>query len=153
MKNEKGITLISLIIYIILLSIVIAIVSNITKSFYSNVNDFDSETESVVSVLQFNMYFVNDIKKDNIAVKSIGNNYIILSYEDEEGNEIDIDYTMQNNALYRGKVKICDDVESAEFSMQDGNVVKIRFRIGDYEKIATYVIENMVITNNNNADI
>ena len=149
MKDERGITLIALIIYVIILTIVVAIVSNITTSFYSNVNEFDSDTESVVSILKFNMYFVKDIKRDEVTVKDIKNNYIILSYYNENGVKIDTQYSMQNNSLYRDKVKICSNVDNVEFSMQDENVIKINFKIGDYEKTATYVIENLVITNNN----
>lgn len=80
MKKEQGITLISLILYVILMTFVVAGVSVVTSAFYTNVNEFDKESEYAVSFAKFNMYFLNDIKNDDVKVESIGDNYIILSY-------------------------------------------------------------------------
>ena len=143
MKGERGITLSSLIIYVIILTIVVAIVANITTSFYSNVNEFDSEAEIVVAILQFNMYFVKDIKRKEVTVEYIESDYIILSYYDENEVQVDVQYSIQNNALYRNKVKICDNIDNVEFSMEDENIITITFTIGDYEKTTTYFIEEL----------
>ena len=68
MKEEKGITLIALIIYISLMSFVVAGVTAITKSFYSNINEFDKTSASATAVAKFNMYFVNDLKAAQVKV-------------------------------------------------------------------------------------
>ena len=127
MKNEKGITLISLIIYLIILTVFIAIVANMTRSFYSNVSEFEEGTESAVSVLKFNMYFLNDIKKENASVKEINNDHIKISYKNGEGINVVTQYSIQDHALFKDKIKICDKVENAVFSMQGDNVIKIYF--------------------------
>mgnify|MGYP001038271117 CR=1 FL=1 len=41
MKRENGITLVSLIAYIILMTIVVAGITALTSSFYGNLNDMD----------------------------------------------------------------------------------------------------------------
>ena len=58
MKKEQGITLISLIVYVILLTFIVAAISSITSSFYANINNFDNESESAVAYSKFNMYFL-----------------------------------------------------------------------------------------------
>ena len=45
MKKEQGITLITLILYVILMTFVVAGVSVVTSAFYTNVNEFDKESE------------------------------------------------------------------------------------------------------------
>ena len=80
MRNEKGITLIFLIVYVILITLIIAGMSLITTSFYKNVRQFDNESDSVVSYSKFNMVFLNDIKKDNIQIDDYQNNYLIIIY-------------------------------------------------------------------------
>lgn len=140
MKVERGITLISLIIYVILITFIVAGVSNITVAFYSNINEFKGESDNVVSYTKFNMYFLNDIKRQNAEVTGIGDNYIKLSYT-QDGNTKEVQYSLQNGALYRDKVKICDNAQSMTINVNGINVIKITLKIGDYEKPTTYVIE------------
>ena len=78
MKEEKGITLISLIVYVILMSLVISAISSITASFYTNINEFDNESESAVAFSKFNMYFINDIKKENMTIDEFYDDYLLL---------------------------------------------------------------------------
>ena len=157
MKSDKGITMITLIIYIILIMFVIVAMSTVTSSFYSNVNDYDKESENALAFSKFNMYFINDIKKRNMRVADIGDNFIILAYEKEidnkdkiEDNRIDItntetvyiQYSIQNDSLYRDKVKICDKVYDSKISFDRmTNVINIHLIIGEYEKNTSYAIE------------
>lgn len=144
MRKEGGITLLSLIIYVILMIFVVAAVSNITASFYSNLNQFDNESESAVAYSKFNMYFLNDMKKENVEVEEANTNYIILSIDNQM-----IEYSVQNKALYRNKVKICDNVQDVQITAdKDQDTIKVHLKIGDYEKTTTYVIERVEITNN-----
>ncbi len=157
MKSDKGITIITLIIYVILLMFVIIGVSTVTTSFYTNVDEYGKESEDVISFSKFNMYFINDIKKPNLEVEDVADNYIILSYDTKAEQEIEIEqsgieisdknkiqvqYSMQNNSLYRDKVKICDNVDDIKFSYDSvRNAIEVHVIIGDYEKKTEYAIE------------
>ena len=167
MKKEQGITLISLIVYVILLTFIVAAISSITSSFYANINNFDNESESAVAYSKFNMYFLNDIKRKDAKIEEAHNDYIILSYiksdensEPDEGisvsgdETINVEYLVQNNILYRNKVKICEDVESILIEADEqNNTVKIKMKIGDYEKTTTYVLEHIDIEDTESGDI
>lgn len=167
MKKEQGITLISLIVYVILMTFVIAAISSITASFYVNINDFDDESESAVAYSKFNMYFINDIKRKDAKIEEVYNDYIILSYTVSDGDTdvdtgitvsgdetINVEYLVQNNILYRNKVKICEDVESILIEANEQNsTVKINMKIGDYEKTTTYVLEDINVEETESGDI
>ena len=143
MKDQKGITLISLIIYVILITLVVAGVSLLTSSFYKNVREFDNESDNVVSYTKFNMHFLNDIKEDKILIDEYQDNYIILVNEKDLG-DVSIQYSIQNGALYRNKVKICDDIQDGKFSVDLPNdTITVYLKIGNYEKTTTYVIEKI----------
>ena len=135
MKSEKGVTLSSLIVYVILATAIVAIFANMTASFYVNVNKFNDESEDTVAYSKFNMYFLNDIKNENTTIQDSQVSYIILSVNGET-----IQYTIQNNQLYRNKVKLCDNVQNGRFTVED-NLIKVYLKIGDYEKTSTYVLE------------
>lgn len=150
MKNERGITLISLIMYVILITFVVAAISSITSSFYSSIHEFDNESESAVSYSKFNMYFVNDIKRAGATLEEYGDDYIILSYTNTENDEtVKVEYSLQNNMLYRNKVKICENANNILITANtQNNTITINLKIKDYEKTTTYVIENFGTTNN-----
>lgn len=159
MKKEQGITLISLIVYVILMTFIIALISSITASFYANVNEFDNDSESAVAYAKFNMYFVNDIKREGATIQEASNDYIIISYttetsqENSEGVTVSsketayVEYLVQNEILYRNKVKICENVKGVSITAdKENNIINVNMTIGDYEKKATYVIEDMAGT-------
>lgn len=141
MKNEKGITLIALIIYIILMTFVVAGVTAITTSFYGNLNEMDKTSESAVAFSKFNMYFINDIKSEKVKIASSGTNYIELSF----ANRPSVKYSIQNGSLYRDKVKICEKIKDFSITLNDLDpkniTITIYLKIENYEKTTTYVLE------------
>ena len=146
MKNERGITIISLIIYVILMTFVVAGVTAVTTSFQNNINEVDKDAKSAVSFAKFNMYFLNDIKSKNVSIVSSSRDRIELSLENKDGDIENVKYSVQNNCLYRNKVKICDGVKSAtiiasENSGTTDETVIVRLRINDYDKTTTYTLE------------
>ena len=64
MKNQKGVTLISLIIYIIVLTIIISILSLVSQSFFNNIKYITEKGKYVSEYNKFNMYFIKDVKNN-----------------------------------------------------------------------------------------
>lgn len=119
MKKEKGITLTSLIIYIVLLIFVVSILSIISQYFYANTS-YVTETGKYVSEFnKFNMYFIEDVK-NNSDVYSIEENEIVF----EDGTT----YTYLNQSIYRNKVEICKNIYTCIFTekqeIDDNNFIK-----------------------------
>ena len=74
MKSEKGITLNSLIIYIILITLVLGLLVSISSYFYSNLDYVNDTGKTMFQFNKFNMYFIEDVK----------NNTDLYSIEDEK---------------------------------------------------------------------
>lgn len=149
-KNQKGITLISLVIYVILMTFVVAGVSAITTSFYQNVNDMDKNSESAVSFAKFNMYFLNDIKAESVRIVGSTENSLELAQRGENGITTVVTYSIQSEALYRDKVKICDHIKDARIDVNEQKgIVTIYLKMNQYEKTTTYQLEPKTKEDNN----
>ena len=132
MKNNRGITLTSLIIYVIGMVIVVSLIATLTTFFYKNVN-VDNISKDTTQYTKFSNLFLKEInKKDNdvIECKTIEEDgqkvsYIIFS----DGNQYT--YKSENKSVYKNNIKICKDVEECEFSyiyIDSTYQIKINFK-------------------------
>lgn len=116
MKNNRGVTLTSLIIYIIGMAIVIGVISTLTSFFYKNIDVSKINDDSGTQYTKFSSVFLEEINKENnyvIDCKTVVENdkktsYIIFS----TGNQ----YTFKNNSIYKNKIKICQNIDDCDFS-------------------------------------
>lgn len=132
MKDNRGITLTSLIIYVIGMVIVVSLIATLTTFFYKNVN-VDNISKDTTQYTKFSNLFLDEInKKDNDIVECKTTedhgqkiSYIIFS----DGNQYT--YKAENKSVYKNKIKICKDVEECEFSyiyIDSTYQIKINFK-------------------------
>ena len=110
MKNQRGITLVSLIIYIVVMCIVIATLGIVSDLFYENTDYLKENSKYVSEYNKFNMYFIEDVK-NNKNTYQVTDNEVIF----EDGTV----YTYKadtDNSIYRNKVKICSNISYCKFS-------------------------------------
>lgn len=141
MKAQKGVTLISLTIYIIVMVIVVAIVSVISSYFYSNINGTSDTIDPLTEYTKFNSFFTDEVNHSNIKVLECGENgdYIVFD------NGVQYTFVPENKGIYRNKVKICKEVESCnfEYKIQNGkDVVVVNLTIGTLDKNVTYTLKS-----------
>lgn len=141
--NDKGITLTSLIIYIIGMTIIIGIISTITSFFYKNVDIVNINNDTSTEYTKFSSIFTEEINKEN--------NYIIecKTYEENEkkisyiifssGNQYT--FNQKNNSIYKNKIRICKNVEDCDFSYT--------FRDSKYFITINYKSNDFDLTNDN----
>lgn len=114
MKSEKGITLISVTIYVIVMAIVVGILSTLTTFFYRNINDIRS-INPLTEYTKFNNYFTEEINQETIKVLKCGTieegniNYIVFN------NGVQYTFIPENKGIYRNKVKICNNIINCSF--------------------------------------
>lgn len=135
LKSEKGITLISLIVYITVMLIVVTIVGTVTSYFYANVNDAYKESKDENGEATLDMYLTKDLKNKKIIIdiaepvesekdiKKTTN----LQYENGEivTYTIVIDKLNDNqnqSGIYRNAVKIYNIAEGQDMSFKIVNV-------------------------------
>lgn len=120
MSNERGITLSSLMVYVIGMLVVVGIIGVITSYFYKNVDIENINDNTQVQYTNFSSLFTNEInKKDNKIIDCIttGENenkisYIIFS----SGNQYT--FKAENKSIYKNKIKICENIEDCDFSYE-----------------------------------
>lgn len=107
MRSERGITLTSLILYIMVLLVVVGTLSYVSTYFYSNTSYITDKGKYTAEFNKFNVYFIEDVK-NNSNLYSITENKIVF----EDGTI----YTYSNSSIYRNKVEICKNINSCIFS-------------------------------------
>jgi len=143
MKSEKGITLTSLVIYIIVSTIVISSMAVVSSFFFSNMNLIQNQDQYAIEFNKFNMFFVNDVKNNKIV--QIDENTLTFA----DGTIYEYDST--EKAIYRNDTQIAKQIQDATFtagtyevSNTTKNLIKVRLSIGEtknFQKEIEYVLK------------
>lgn len=135
MKSQNGITLSSLIIYIIVMIMVIGVMARVSTMFYNNVNKLDNRTIEISKFNNFNTYFVKEIKLPNNGIDKIENNYILF----KSGNS----FLYQNQNIYYNDLMIVDNVKNLVFTRESESVINLNISFEEYSKQIKYKIEEI----------
>lgn len=148
MKSEKGITLISLIVYLIAMVMVVAVVAIISGYFYKNTKGLNESIDPIGEYTKFNTFFSEEVNHENIKVLDCQTNstnpatkesYIVFD------NGVQYTFIKENKGIYRNKVKICREVENCDFTYEIINgkaVVSVNFTAGNKTRSTTYTLKN-----------
>lgn len=114
MKSNKGVTLTSLIIYVIGMTIMVSIIATLTSFFYKNI-DIGDINSNTTQYTKFTSILSEEVNKKNNSVidcQSLtdGVSYIVFS----SGNQYT--FNKKSNSVYRNNVKICDNIDTCDFS-------------------------------------
>jgi len=141
MKKEQGITLVSLVVYVIVMIIVLGVLSSIINRFYENTNSIQADTEEILKFNKFNTYFLKEIKTADNKVDEINTNYIVFS----SGNV----FSFVDNKIYYNEVVICNGVQ--ELTMRQGqngdgenpDIIYVTVKFENFEKSINYKVEEV----------
>ena len=114
MKSNKGVTLTSLIIYVIGMTIMVSIIATLTSFFYKNI-DIGDINSNTTQYTKFTSILSEEVNKKNNSVidcQSLTNgvSYIVFS----SGNQYT--FNQESKSVYRNNVKICDNIDTCDFS-------------------------------------
>lgn len=134
MKSNKGITLISLIIYIIVLSVVIGTISLMMKYFYKNENETVILASTSEKYSRFIAYITDDINSGKVDAQQTnveGTADLKITFSDGIIHE----YKFENNKIYyiigtEKKIILSKDIETCEFSYENRKITT-NIKIGD----------------------
>ena len=139
MKSNKGITLVSLTIYVIGLTIVISVMGLIIEYFYSNLRTNIIDIDAITEYAKFNSFFTEEINRDNIKIIECNENYVVFD------NGVQYSYIEENQGIYRNLTKVCSGVEFCNFSesIQKGKtIIEVNLKIKDELKTIKYAIRD-----------
>ncbi len=124
MRSQKGVTLTSLIIYVVAMVIVVATIAVITRFFYGNLDSLSNRGQASKSYTLFNSYFTNEINTPGNEVINCDETTLVF----KTGNQ----YKITGKSIYMNKIKICDvDAEGNKFiyDTNDKDKVSVELRI------------------------
>ena len=67
MKSDKGVTLMALVIYIAVFTVVVSSMALLSSYFYNNMHLIKDDANYVVEYNKFNMFFIQDVKHNSTA--------------------------------------------------------------------------------------
>lgn len=143
MKKEKGVTMVSLVIYIAVMTIVIALMSEIITNFYKNTDTMQGSLQDIIEFNKFNTYFIKEIKLTDNKVDHIStdDSYILFL----SGNA----FSIKDGIIYYNSIKICENVQSMQLSLgKNGNgldksIINVTLNFKSFNKSISYKIENI----------
>ena len=145
MKSVKGITLTSLVIYIMVATIVIATMAIVSSFFFSNINLVRDQDKYAVEFNKFNMFFVNDVKNNKTAQVQTHK----ITFEDGTIYE----YRAEDKSVYRNGTKVAELVQELTFTADTyqventstvKNLIRVSMNIGkreNFQKEIEYVLK------------
>ena len=146
MKSQKGITLISLTVYIIALLVVIATLATLSGVFFSSYRNSSNKVPTLTEYTKFTSYISEEINKKDIQVavckeEDVTNegkrSYLVFS------NNAQYIFIEKNASIYKNKVKICRNVEKCKFSLNDSRdrlTVDMKFKGEDFPRNITFTL-------------
>lgn len=108
MKSEKGITLTSLVVYIIVATLVISAIATLSSFFLLNASSIQNQEDYAPQFTKFNMFFVQDVKNNRIA--NVDGTQITF----EDGTVYT--YNEVENAIYRNETKITELIQNVSYT-------------------------------------
>lgn len=148
MRSEEGITLVSVIIYVIAMLIIVSVITVLTSYFYRNV-DINSVSENLnQQYTRFNTYFTEEVNKKGNKILATGETesttenapqkYIVFS----SGNQYT--FVPANKGIYVNTIKIANNIENCTFEeITEDNKTKVKVTIegeNDFQRITTYTL-------------
>ena len=150
MKREQGITLIILSIYVIIFSIIIALLANLSSYIYNNLEFISDKNLDISEFNKFNMYFIEDVKSNNqVLIENLVDNnnkeYIQIAF----ANGDIYTYTIGDDSIYKNKQKITSkvlDFNAQGFKKDNKTYIEVALKVGtedeaNYKKTINYVLK------------
>lgn len=154
MKSQKGVTLISLTVYIIVMTIVVGTVTLISSYFYTDIKDKANSVEPLAQYTKLNSFITQEINRPNIKVlecktiyidndqtKGVETSYIVFD------NGVQYTFINNNQGIYRNQVKIAQQIKSCSFTQAMENAktkitINVQAQKNNFNRTTNYTIKN-----------
>lgn len=140
MKSQKGVTLISLTIYIIVMVVLIAIITTLTTYFYKNVDTSSKQDDINKQYTKFLSYFSEEINSEGNEIIEVSEDKTFIIFS--SGNQYT--FVEDNEGIYQGMIKIASNIERCEFiqNAEDKNRVTVKIKgKNSNERVNTFTMK------------
>ena len=142
--SQKGITLPSLIIYITIMFVVLALVMRVAITFKRNLQDvtdvtFETEFE------KFNMYMLDETNKTGNDVSEISETGDSIIFSDGNKFEYIKEGEEEKGEIYFNDIKLCENISACTFATEDNvearkTSITVNITINQVQKEISYVM-------------
>lgn len=141
-KSQNGITMTSLVIYVVCFLIVAGTIGAVTIFFYNNISLLDNEVYSSAEYNKLNMYLVKESEYEGNSFVSFDDSGDIYTLTFSNGNIYTFD--TENNLLYFNKICLCEDVQ--DFSVitdytTGKEVIKVKIDFSNKSYTTSYCMD------------
>lgn len=140
LEKDNGITLISLVMYIILTIIVISALTIISSNFRNNIGNMNTETMQETEFDKLNLQMLKETKTDNNVIEKNETDSTKLVFS----NENTYTYNENDKAIYlNDNIKIADHIENCLFNVEEINdkqKLTITVNINGNTKVMEYIL-------------
>ena len=149
MKKESGITLVALIVYLMIVSAILAALTNLSSHVYKNIGKLGSENLSAEEFNKFNVNFIKSVKANKKATVTNNNQNVTIVFDDGTT----YNYINGENSIYKNKIKIAKNINYFTADVQNinnKNVIQVQIGTGkkdtavgnnDFGKTINYVLK------------
>ena len=143
LNSKKGITMMSLVIYVASFLVISGIIASLTMFFYNNTTLIDVENYSAAEYNKLNMYFVKESEETGNKLIEIDQNTgsSIAFIEFSNGDRFTLDKV--TNLLYYNKICLCEDVKNFEVQKDyetGKEVVKVKVEFSNKSYTTKYTM-------------
>lgn len=160
MKNHKGITMVSLVIYIASFLVVAGIVGSVTTYFYRNMSILNTNSGDAADYNKMNIYMIKTVKTTGVRVDSYtdhgaktidGHGVDYISFKNPNGTKST--YLWYDGILYFvyqveeepvKEIPLCDNVSKFKVSVSQQNgkeIVSVLIKINNNQYSTTYTLD------------
>ena len=146
--TSHGITLMSLIIYMTIMFVILALIMRFTTYFTKNISDV-ADTTFEEEFEKFNMYMLQETRKTGNYVEEISEEQNSITFTD--GNIIAFIKSEENQTgeIYFNSIKLCEGVDNCTFTSSDNEItnkttITVTLTINEITKSIQYVINNQL---------
>lgn len=142
MKSERGITLVSLVVYIIIATIVIGTMALVSTFFFNNMNGIKNQEKYAPEFNKFAMFFIEDVKTNAEAT-------VTTQTVTFERGDI-YQYKSDEKKIYRNDKVIAKEVEDVQFTLErilvgskQKNIIRVKMIMGkkqEFNKEVEFVL-------------
>ena len=141
MKSQKGVTLTSLAIYIVVVLIVLGILAVISGTFQGNIKEIYTEGTNNAEIDKLNVYLLREVKRQGNEISTISNNEVVFT----TGNKYK--FSSENQCVFlNNNIKIAENIEKCVFSTSTVNgktVITLTIKaVNSEEKTIEYVLNS-----------
>jgi len=161
MKSQRGVTLSSLAIYIVLIFVVLAILATVSLNFQTGIKDINSEGTEIIEISKFNMYFLKEVKMNGNKITLINetNNEITFSsgskYVFDTNNGIISLIELSEDKEISKTITIAENIEECTFKEKNEGgktIIIVDIKPKNADKIVNEYILNTQDSNSNYED-